>query len=73
MSKKVAPMWKVEEVLFHYSDEYRANLRGKATLVWVVMDSEYFIGTEQLAENFADAIYADETDALAYANRTVTY
>ncbi|MEE5180982.1 hypothetical protein JDW21_18825 [Bacillus subtilis] len=68
MSKKIAPMWQVGEVLFHYSDEFRANSRGETSLVWVVMDRDYFIGTEQLAENFAHAIFNSENDAESYIN-----
>jgi len=66
MGKKVAPMWAVEDVLFHYSDEERANRRGEAKLVWVVMDRDYFIGTEQFAMNFAHMIFDNEDDALDY-------
>lgn len=67
MGKKVAPMWQVNEmgevVLYHYSDKVRAESQGEAKLVWVAMDSDYFIGTWQFAEDFAHGTFDSEEEA----------
>lgn len=42
-----APMWKVGDQLFHYSDYQRAKRQGKVQAVTVTLPSDYFIGTVQ--------------------------
>lgn len=44
---KVAPMWRVGDQLFHYSDYQRAESKGEVQAVMVTLPSDYFIGTVQ--------------------------
>lgn len=67
--KKLAPMWHVNDVLYHYSDKERADRMGEAKLVWVVMSSDYFIGTVQLEDNFKGNIFNTEEEAESMLSR----
>lgn len=56
--KKVAPMWRVKNsegknVFFHVSDFERAGAYGTPKEVYVIMDSDYFIGTWQFEETIS--------------------
>lgn len=48
-------------VYYHYSDKQKAG--EKATLKWVLMDSDYFIGTWQFKEHFAISVHDTEEEA----------
>ena len=69
--KKIAPMWMSGDMLYHYSDNQRAiwyaEERGKSeddvSLVWVIMDADYFIGTVQRADAFNGLIFVNEGGA----------
>jgi hypothetical protein len=65
-AEKIAPMWQVGKLMYHYSDEYRAKLKGSPKLVWVAMNKDYFIGTVQIAQQFANAVFEAENDAENY-------
>lgn len=49
-NKKTVPMWKVNNVLFHYSDYVRAEAQGNPVEVLATFDQDYFIGTWQFIE-----------------------
>jgi len=59
--KRVAPMFQVEDQFFHYHDQKRANNYASqrnvtAKEVWVVMEADYYIGTVQRDDMFAEYI-----------------
>lgn len=58
---RYAPMWEVDNVYFHHSDKDRAG--QSAVLKWVIMDSDYFIGTWQFGEHFVINIFDSEDEA----------
>jgi len=72
--KRVAPMFQVEDQFFHYHDQKRANNYASqrnvtAKEVWVVMEADYYIGTVQRDDTFAEYIIstAEEADDMIEA------
>lgn len=66
--KRVVPMWLIHDTLFHYSDEERAKRledgKDSTRLVYVGVDTEYFIGTWQPSERFDAWIFKSEAEAI---------
>ncbi|MGM9929456.1 MAG: hypothetical protein ACI35P_16050 [Bacillus sp. (in: firmicutes)] len=73
-AKRVVPMWVVvdptynETQLYHYSEEQRAKSLGAARLKWVVVASDYFVGTVQNPALFDCELFDTEEEALRAIN-----
>lgn len=65
--KCVKPMWLIHDTLFHFSDEQRAKRledgKDRVKLVYVGVDSDYFVGTRQPASHFSGWIFDSEEEA----------
>jgi hypothetical protein len=67
---RIAPMWQSEDKLFHYSDKERAESNASSPAdvkeVFVVIPTDYFIGTWQPIEQFKDGVFDTEDEAKEY-------
>lgn len=74
MNKRIVPLWEVSTAFYHYSDKERAEYHTgeKAKLKWVILDSDFFITTWQLKNQFDYVAFDTEAEAKSYLNSLVT-
>lgn len=68
--KRIARMWLVNaegnDVAYHYTDKERAKQYGEPSLVYVIMDDDYFIGTWQFVDKIDGLLAVVDTEDEAW-------
>lgn len=68
--ERTAPMWLVNDQLYHYSDKERAERLGEVKEVEVTLPRDYFISTVQ---HVSDALEVREVEPCELCGTNVTY